>query len=1167
MKTFPAAFNIEKNKSVGAKPIWILKLTINSISYWLSSKRFIVPEFITSLPWPQLTVIKTIALVKSWGSIQQGITNWLSEFQVSELSVNLLLKDPIETSTNLILKSNTFSTSPWTIIGTGTIAQGATDPLGGLTAWTLDDTSSTSMYGIYQNVATSIYSKYTISIWCKKQISLTNSLVIKLINGGLVRQIIFNPETGVFVNEMFSEVFDYEIATLVGNFWKIELGFTTTLGENAAIYIYPAGNTDGSSMLSNATQGSQIIYQAQVVQKEYAVDDIITLAEPITRSAVASLIDLETLLLTYPIEDQPAELYEWFVGCTDPPQRLFSGYVRDISNVTDLDVNLSIQDSTIKLEKHYVGTKLTQASYPTAASADIGKVIPIPFGTVSKCPSVVLAGYVQTTLTGDVTLSATSFNVSDVTGIAIGQVYLIDSEQVYVTGVTGGGAALTKTLQISVNSATTAFYLNNISGIVAGQIYSIDSEKVLVNFTTGGSALITDTLILDILITDEIIYVTNPSAFNYAGICAIDSEQVFISGGIACSFQYTLFYARDAVNTIMYFSTTFGGYAGEVYEADGEWIKIVSISGTTATVVRGYNGTTAVPHLAGTIFYQTDGGNGTGHALRVLRGMYGTSITTHSVGAIISTMSGPSIGVTRGYSSTTAASHSAGATLIQDFGTGVYINVSRHYNSTTAVAHTKGTALVQLTTQTYCCSDRSLTAISKVWLRMSEDNDMDISSYCTKYPTNNLPTYSKSGITITSSQMVSILNIIGLKQSDTIAVSSSNLSVTEATANGPQVSQGAVSGYGTKSVYGIFNNTEPNNRSRITLTVDALFESSFTYDAAINLCSSPGNRINTLWSENNISGARAMNFSVDIIPPYSSYNCIEAVIGSNNVYISVRLNGCTRVITQTASSATTTGARVDKTGSAQLTGSAMTTYFGSGKVFMDIISDKGNLVDISDYILDDANFTDNVSIVGTLPTMVYAGVINEYLTSLWWLNHLGFQSQAWFTIINGLPKLVSRNRNIIDKVIPACKITEDGQRVLTRRKTDVSEIINKINLLYNRDWSKSKGDTSYKSNLLLEDSTSQTTYGLKEQSELFQFDFMTSATDATNVSSFYISNYKDRHWIAEFDIFLDHSEIEFGDCVQLGFIDTTTKGIVISASHTPGSYTQIDTVHLTVLIF
>ena len=164
MKTWPTSFNTEKNKAVGARPVWILRLPINSVDNYLTAFPITIPSFATSTVWPQALEVVATPQVQSWGTIQTGIDGWLDEFQVTEFSVSLVV-----------------------------------DP---------------------QNV------------------------------------------------------------------------------------------------------------------------------------------DFGSLLTSYAVEGNSVELYLWFRGLSDPPQRIFQGYVREVAGLTDTEVSLAIQDSTIKLEKHYIGTKV-----------------------------------------------------------------------------------------------------------------------------------------------------------------------------------------------------------------------------------------------------------------------------------------------------------------------------------------------------------------------------------------------------------------------------------------------------------------------------------------------------------------------------------------------------------------------------------------------------------------------------------------------------------------------------------------------------------------------------------------------------------------------------------------------------------------------------------------
>lgn len=80
----------------GSFPCWIFRLTINNVDYWLSDHTFDVPGFCGP----------TLALVKSWGQIQSGVTGGLDEYKISDFSVDLLI-DP-DASPNLRTLANTY---------------------------------------------------------------------------------------------------------------------------------------------------------------------------------------------------------------------------------------------------------------------------------------------------------------------------------------------------------------------------------------------------------------------------------------------------------------------------------------------------------------------------------------------------------------------------------------------------------------------------------------------------------------------------------------------------------------------------------------------------------------------------------------------------------------------------------------------------------------------------------------------------------------------------------------------------------------------------------------------------------------------------------------------------------------------------------------------------
>ena len=181
----------------------------------------------------------------------------------------------------------------------------------------------------------------------------------------------------------------------------------------------------------------------EIIQADMSID---LLVDP---DASPNIADLAT---SYELEESPAILYLWFRGLddeSDPPQAIFSGFIDSLSLPDENSVSITLIDGTSRLEG-YVGTKLTVADYPYADQDDNGKVIPIPFGTVGRVPSVcVLSGHV-TYISSAISATATSFSVTDAGTFAVDSVLIIDSETVMVTAVDGDTLTVTRGYDSSV---------------------------------------------------------------------------------------------------------------------------------------------------------------------------------------------------------------------------------------------------------------------------------------------------------------------------------------------------------------------------------------------------------------------------------------------------------------------------------------------------------------------------------------------------------------------------------------------------------------------------------------------------------------------------------------------------------------------------------------------
>ncbi|ACD96687.1 hypothetical protein [Trichlorobacter lovleyi] len=100
MQTLPAAITAEKNKTTGAKPVWILKLSRTGTTPLYISDRVLT---ITAADGTSQT---TKAWVSSWGVLKEGITNGLGEMTIADYDLHLMA-DPTDAA-NIIYQVDTY---------------------------------------------------------------------------------------------------------------------------------------------------------------------------------------------------------------------------------------------------------------------------------------------------------------------------------------------------------------------------------------------------------------------------------------------------------------------------------------------------------------------------------------------------------------------------------------------------------------------------------------------------------------------------------------------------------------------------------------------------------------------------------------------------------------------------------------------------------------------------------------------------------------------------------------------------------------------------------------------------------------------------------------------------------------------------------------------------
>lgn len=165
----------------------------------------------------------------------------------------------------------------------------------------------------------------------------------------------------------------------------------------------------------------------------------------------------------------------------------------------------------------------------------------------------------------------------------------------------------------------------------------------------------------------------------------------------------------------------------------------------------------------------------------------------------------------------------------------------------------------------------------------------------------------------------------------------------------------------------------------------------------------------------------------------------------------------------------------------------------------------------------------------------FAGIINEYRKLKEWTALLAFQCRCYFRFHAGQAQLLwIYDFQVPAKNIPDSMIRQDatGRLLLKKRPAPLQEIINKIDIRYDRDWRLS-GDTAYRASSVHKDDTSIGDYGVKERPELFLFDFVRAAAVAADVGALYLARHKDRKPYWDVEGFLDNSELEFADYVSL----------------------------------
>ena len=210
-----------------------------------------------------------------------------------------------------------------------------------------------------------------------------------------------------------------------------------------------------------------------------------------------------------------------------------------------------------------------------------------------------------------------------------------------------------------------------------------------------------------------------------------------------------------------------------------------------------------------------------------------------------------------------------------------------------------------------------------------------------------------------------------------------------------------------------------------------------------------------------------------------------------------------------------------------------------------------------------ADFSTDAATPFAADSYAFGMVINTRKKLSDWLAYMALQCRCWFRFSAGKAYLLYRTDSLSsDKTITAAMIGMNTDYTTTTRlrRSPLDEVINYIDLYYNKDWSLD-GDDAYRAISSTSDATSISAYGQKDRPDLFKFDFVTSATMAADLRDFYLARYKDRKKVVEMNLFLDNAELEFADAITITPLSSLVCE-VRNVSLSPGSKDGIDTITL-----
>jgi len=830
--------------------------------------------------------------------------------------------------------------------------------------------------------------------------------------------------------------------------------------------------------------------------------------------------NMEALATGYVLEESPAFLYLWFYGCADAPQEMFRGYIKEIEIPNETSVRLSLQDESLRLERAMIGTLVTRAAYPYADPDDVGRVLPIPFGTVGSLPAVAVNAGALTSLPASISAVATSFDLTSGEGIVNGAVLQVDDEQILVNAIAGA----------QVTNCTRGYNLTIATTHLKGA--GIWEQKESFDYIISA---------IPITAVSKIYGKLGDRAVDITAICTV----YLGSGGN----QHPTYPGKAVVSTPGYLTATQGV---DLLINDGltinDALEIVDqiLINNNLSVLDGISleDTISVANSLGL----TDA--------IVIANSLGVTDTIEVLSNIapqdsISILNG--LGISDGITISDAITVSETAHT-HDGASDTRRVDPTFYSAEVLVTNPDNILDGSTTTTTNIAASTGQFRIHTGVLQEGPPpiRIRGVISYACSGDFNYFirvaGTYGATTKPASASKSVAYTDWLTLTSWDNLR---HTLTYIEVAGDG---------GSGTVSLYEAWWEVEVDTTAEIA-TSSVARAGSVTREGTTGLTGTVSRSgVVTLTGGVSRQGTVALGGTVSRTGAVTLGGTV-AKFGTVTLDGTVALNGD---VTRTGTVTRTNG--VTRSGAVTLSGNSVANTLIGDQVLCDVVSPVTSMADVHDWILAAAGSASAVQLVGDWPASYsYNGAITEYKGALFWLNDLAFQSRAWFRLARGVASLIYRTSSLTSvKTLASCQISA-GKRVHSRAKTSYDEILNSINIKYDRDWSQAKGETAYKGVSSGSDTGSITTYGLRERPELFMFDFVTDADMAGDLLSFYLGWYPVRHWLHEFESFLYDAELDFGDGVTLGFSGNAI-GQVLESKFAPGSSNESDTIGLVVVV-